>query len=115
MYTYKHIILYRLKWSLLLTSLFMNTLLCLSQFVYKLNLNLGFNMTYLINMPTKTFFFSRTQSIHKYLYLFIALVVGDFLWCRGNIKPLLYVMYNNVLTKKKSTDKIIFFIKKIFY
>ena len=110
MYTYKHIILYRLKWSLLLTSLFTNTLLYLSQFVYKLSLNLGFNMTHLINMPTKTFFFffSRTQSIHKYLYLFIALVVGNFLWCRGNIKSLLYVMYSNVLTKKKSTDKIFF-------
>ena len=54
------------------------------------------------------FFFSRTQSIHKYLYLFIALVVGNFLWCRGNIKSLLYVMYSNVLTKKKSTDKIFF-------
>ena len=46
------------------------------------------------------FFFSQTQSIHKYLYLFIALVVGDFLWCGGNIKPLLYVMYSNILTKK---------------
>ena len=82
MYTYKHIILYRLKWSLPSTDKFVYKHIIIFKSIC-LQVKPKFRLEHdsfdkYANKTPPPFFFSRTQSIHKYFYLFIALVVGEF-------------------------------------
>ena len=79
MYTYKHIILYRLKWSLFTDKFVYEHIIIFESICLQVKPKFRLEHDSFDKDANKNlFFFSRTQSIPKYLYLFIALVVGDF-------------------------------------